>query len=205
MNSQVRYRGRGIAARLANVASVAMLAHLVPYLLTDTDLYSLSQYSATTRHMLVSQNWSEVHYYQSGCNENSRTYCMGTYVQVCLIWLIYGVTMLTLEVRAGLLKGLYKSLLQLGQPLSPTRNALHSTRTMCVTGAEQQQYQPQSLATSAWKFQSCMCLKCCTGQIRHVGKGWQRLSMHLPTQASQVSSRSVWCHFKTCSQDLHHW
>ena len=61
---------------------------------------------------------------------------MSTYVQVCLIWLIYGVAMLTLEVWAGLLEGLYESLLQLGQPLSPTRNALHSIRKLCVTGPE---------------------------------------------------------------------
>jgi len=57
---------------------------------------------------------------------------MSTYVQIGLIWLIYGVAMLTLEVRTGLLEGLYKGLLQLGQPLPPTRNALHSTKTMCV-------------------------------------------------------------------------
>ena len=57
---------------------------------------------------------------------------MSTYVQICLVWLIYGVAMLTLEVRAGLLEGLYESLLQLGQSLSPTRNALHSTRTTFV-------------------------------------------------------------------------
>lgn len=57
---------------------------------------------------------------------------MSTYVQICLVWLIYGVAMLTLEVRAGLLEGLYESLLQLGQPLSPTRNALHSTKTTFV-------------------------------------------------------------------------
>ncbi len=63
---------------------------------------------------------------------------MSTYVQVGLIWLIYGVAMLTLEVWAGLLEGLYKSLLQLGQPLSPTRNTLHSTRTMC--GRKHQQH-----------------------------------------------------------------
>ncbi len=53
---------------------------------------------------------------------------MSTYVQICLIWLIYGVAMLTLEVRAGLLERLYKDLLQLGQPLSPTRNALQEKK-----------------------------------------------------------------------------
>ena len=65
--------------------------------------------------------------------------------------------------------------------------------TICVTGCVHQQYQQQSLATTAWsggvEWQSCMCFKCCTGHIRHVGKGWQRLLLHLPTRASQVSSR----------------
>lgn len=49
---------------------------------------------------------------------------MGTYVQVCLVGLIYCITMLTLEVWAGFLEGLYKDLLQLGQPLSPAWDAL---------------------------------------------------------------------------------
>ena len=50
---------------------------------------------------------------------------MSTYVQVGLVGLINGVSMLALKVRTGLLERLHKSLLQLGQPLAPARDALH--------------------------------------------------------------------------------
>ena len=121
---------------LANVASVAMPAHLLPdvqmptciHCHDDVQLQGLCLCQRTgLRSNIISKAVvrSLQPYY-------SRTYCMSTYIQIGLIWLIYGVAMLTLEVRAGLLERLYKDLLQLGQPLSPTRNALHRTRTLCV-------------------------------------------------------------------------
>ena len=50
---------------------------------------------------------------------------MSTYVQVGLIGLVYGISVLALKVWAGLLERLHKCLLQLGQPLAPARDALH--------------------------------------------------------------------------------
>ena len=59
---------------------------------------------------------------------------MGTDVQVCLIGFVNGVAMLALEVWAGLLEGLHKNLLKLGQPLAPTRDALQPpTHTIMST------------------------------------------------------------------------
>ena len=51
------------------------------------------------------------HHFDRDSNALELTYRMATYIQVCLVWLIYGIAMLALEVWAALFERLHKYLL----------------------------------------------------------------------------------------------